>query len=875
MEIERMVIRVENLFIESSSLEPTLLERIRDSLGKLSEMEGQEREKIYVWWNDLNNDFIRLNQNYQDYMRELNSVKAEELMKTREFLVFKDRLIEYLRSFVRSLQTNVNVIEERLKSTERKTIERILGEVTEYELSIPRIDVEVDREQVLQGTEGVCDRYIFTDARRVKENLMELLDIENGENDILLYQNVSGVLSAIGWRGRDKEGEGDLPDSREGSWIDERGTYGMGVLEGTITGAYTPRYIGASSREEYRRKKICELEEQQKELEEEISKLVRELEALEKREEKLEEEWSGFPKEQDLKIAAREYERREERLKDLTEKIQSQREHTEEERKVLEEIRSRAREICQKCYLAARLELFQKVLELLRDYQDALTKLQVTHGAYVNGVRSVKLQEEYLEDIDQDLDDIRYELGGIQRNRKALTASLASVAEQLKLTDYEKIQARLNYCLERLSSLPGEKEESVREKSRLDAEDENLFRLIQENLMEKGKKARKKERLSLAFEKEYRLGYVERGFPVNEDMEDQAGKVCAMLAGRFGNKKQSDYFASLQEVYHRNRGSLLEYQITLRTLFEELDEDTDFLDISMKRIDISAKYRGTAVQFKELLERMTEDAETQQRLLSDKDRELFEDILTNTISKKIRARIQASKRWVEKMNGLMESMETSSGLTLSLKWKNKRADKEEQLDTRALVELLQKDAEIMRPEEGEKLSRHFRSKIEEARKAAGDSGNLQSFHAIMREVLDYRQWFEFQLECQKTGEKRRELTDRVFFTFSGGEKAMAMYVPLFSAVVAKYAGARQDAPRLISLDEAFAGVDEMNIRDMFRLMVEFDFNFMINSQILWGDYDTVPALAIYQLVRPENAKYVTVIPYIWNGKVKSMVKTVR
>lgn len=104
---------------------------------------------------------------------------------------------------------------------------------------------------------------------------------------------------------------------------------------------------------------------------------------------------------------------------------------------------------------------------------------------------------------------------------------------------------------------------------------------------------------------------------------------------------------------------------------------------------------------------------------------------------------------------------------------------------------------------------------------------------------------------------------------------MAMYVPLFSAVVAKYAGARQDAPRLISLDKAFAGVDEMNIRDMFRLMVEFDFNFMINSQILWGDYDTVPALAIYQLVRPENAKYVTVIPYIWNGKVKSMVKTVR
>ena len=46
---------------------------------------------------------------------------------------------------------------------------------------------------------------------------------------------------------------------------------------------------------------------------------------------------------------------------------------------------------------------------------------------------------------------------------------------------------------------------------------------------------------------------------------------------------------------------------------------------------------------------------------------------------------------------------------------------------------------------------------------------------------------------------------------------------------------------------------------------------MINSQVLWGDYDTVPGLAIYQLLRPENAKFVTVIQYIWNGKERRLV----
>ena len=101
---------------------------------------------------------------------------------------------------------------------------------------------------------------------------------------------------------------------------------------------------------------------------------------------------------------------------------------------------------------------------------------------------------------------------------------------------------------------------------------------------------------------------------------------------------------------------------------------------------------------------------------------------------------------------------------------------------------------------------------------------------------------------------------------------MAMYVHLFSAVVAKYQGGRPDAPRLISLDEVFAGVDNRNIRDMFRLMAEFEFDFIINSQVLWGDCDTLDALAIYQLLRPENAKFVTVMPYLWNGHARVMLE---
>lgn len=144
VEIERLILKLENLFIEGASLEPTLLERMKRELEKIDEVLLYDANHTFTWWNDLNNDFIRLNQNYQDYIRDLNGVKAEEMMKSKSFLLFKDRLVEYLRSFVKSLQANASVIESLLGGFTEDKLQIILEKVIEYELSIPRMDVEID-----------------------------------------------------------------------------------------------------------------------------------------------------------------------------------------------------------------------------------------------------------------------------------------------------------------------------------------------------------------------------------------------------------------------------------------------------------------------------------------------------------------------------------------------------------------------------------------------------------------------------------------------------------------------------------------------------------------------------------------------------------
>ena len=154
VEIERLVIRLENLFIEGASLEPTLLERIRRSIEQFADIAGKDQSEVYTWWTDLNNDFVRLNQNYQDYIRDLNSVRAEEMMHTKEFLVFKDRLIEYLRSFIKGLQRNVGVIEENLRLQKEELKKQVFEKVVDYEWSIPRMEIEVSKEMIEQNVRG-------------------------------------------------------------------------------------------------------------------------------------------------------------------------------------------------------------------------------------------------------------------------------------------------------------------------------------------------------------------------------------------------------------------------------------------------------------------------------------------------------------------------------------------------------------------------------------------------------------------------------------------------------------------------------------------------------------------------------------------------
>ena len=223
------------------------------------------------------------------------------------------------------------------------------------------------------------------------------------------------------------------------------------------------------------------------------------------------------------------------------------------------------------------------------------------------------------------------------------------------------------------------------------------------------------------------------------------------------------------------------------------------------------------------------------------------------------------------MSDLMQMLVTSMGLTFSLEWKAKKAQGEQELDTAQLVLLLSKDKALLTPEDSKRVSEHFRAKVKKARQNAEDQERMFGYADLIRDVLDYRTWYEFQLYFQRDGESKKELTDRNFNKFSGGEKAMSIYLPQFAAVSAQYNKCEGHCPLLLALDEAFAGVDEKNIGSMFELIDFLEFDYIMNSQSLWGCYPCVTSLDIAEFYRPGNAQVVTIIRYRWNGKERRLL----
>ena len=183
--------------------------------------------------------------------------------------------------------------------------------------------------------------------------------------------------------------------------------------------------------------------------------------------------------------------------------------------------------------------------------------------------------------------------------------------------------------------------------------------------------------------------------------------------------------------------------------------------------------------------------------------------------------------------------------------------------------VLLRKGELWTPAERTALAAFLQGRI----KAEQDADESASWRDQLAKALDYRRWHRFVVERQQDGHWRR-LNRATYGTGSGGEKALALTLPRFAAAAAHYRSAAKTAPRLVMLDEAFAGIDPTMRAQCLGVLTQFDLDVIMTSELEWGCYPTVPALAIYHLTTLPGIDAVAATRWIWNGREKRQQDTV-
>jgi uncharacterized protein (TIGR02680 family) len=272
-------------------------------------------------------------------------------------------------------------------------------------------------------------------------------------------------------------------------------------------------------------------------------------------------------------------------------------------------------------------------------------------------------------------------------------------------------------------------------------------------------------------------------------------------------------------------------------------------------IVVDVVFQGRSHDIPQLAEALREEAGQRARLLSAREREILENHLLNEVAGTLHELITAAETEVRGMNDELETRPTSTGMKLRLVWQQAR-DAPDGLDR--VRHKLRQTVDAWSADDRATVGSFLQQRIATEHASNPAAGWAEALTV----ALDYRRWHEFVIQRNQDGQWRPATGPA-----SGGERALAASVPLFAAASAHYKSAgNPNAPRLIALDEAFAGVDDDSRAKCLGLLATFDMDVVMTSEREWGCYPQVPGLGICQLARHDGIDAVLVTPWRWDGR---------
>lgn len=248
----------------------------------------------------------------------------------------------------------------------------------------------------------------------------------------------------------------------------------------------------------------------------------------------------------------------------------------------------------------------------------------------------------------------------------------------------------------------------------------------------------------------------------------------------------------------------------------------------------------------------------QELLLTESERRVLEDALLGRLAQQIHERTTDARDLIGAMNSEMRSRRMSSGATVGIGWEQADGLEPEQ---RAVSRLMDREATLLSTDDLARMRAQFASQIKDLRATRPD----RPYAEILADALDYRRWRTFVLTLVGPDGREDRLTQARHSTLSGGEQSVSLHLPLFAAAHVMLQSAAAHAPRLLALDEAFAGIDDPGRSELLGLTAQFDLDLFMTGYDLWATYATVPGCAHHDLSHSAVEHTVSTLLLVWDG----------
>ncbi|WP_017595707.1 TIGR02680 family protein [Nocardiopsis potens] len=687
-------------------------------------------------------------------------------------------------------------------------------------------------------------------GRSLRALLRPAIDAGDPRASAVTSETVDRVLGSIGAA---EHGLGGPRDDRA-TWVDARGSFRVGALRGRWA-KEEAEYLGEGAREAARRARIARVEAELSEAGAELARLDAELELLAGRKRTLDRELAGFPGDEGLRSAHAgfgEASRLLARAREQREEVAGKAaQHAREARRAQEELEREADDLRLPAEAAA-----------LRRMRGALVDYRISLEALWPAVRERRDAEADAHGRREDAERYRGHLRELA-DRAETAAEEAATAQERHTTLQETVGAAVADLQARLAANEDARrecrglQEAARSAHSTAVEDRGRAEgRIEQLTADIGTAAADRAEAVAALRRFTATGLLSVALPELEAPsagEEWAPRPAVELA-RSVDTVLADVDDS-DNAWERVQKRLSAELNTLRDALSARGHRADAQSLEDGMV-VHVVFQGREHGVPELADVLAREVEERKRILSAREREILENHLITEVAGTLQELIVAAERQVAEMNTELERRPTSTGMQLQLVWRPSRKNAPPGLN--AARDRLRQDSDAWSPEDREAVGGFLQAQIDRVR-SADQGGGTWLEH--LTEALDYRSWYEFGVERYQHG-RWQSATGPA----SGGERVLSMSIPLFAAASSHYASAGDpNAPRLITLDEAFAGVDDDSRAKCLGLLASFDLDVVMTSEREWGCYPEVPGLAIAQLSRMDGVPAVLVTRWEWDG----------